>query len=57
MLITQYGPAYKARLARLIDVDVSTVRRAFNTKKPLPRLWIIAIGALLREGARGAAHD
>ncbi len=42
-LISVYGRNFKTKLATELGVDVSTVRRIFNTKDEIPRVYYFAI--------------
>lgn len=48
-LETVYGAHYKSPLARALEVNVSTIRRLFNSSKPLPLVYQKAIEKHLSE--------
>jgi hypothetical protein len=48
-LVNRYGENFKTPLARDLRVDVSTIRRLFNSPEELPFLYEKAIEALLSE--------
>lgn len=46
-LVDKYGKNFKTPLARDLGVDVSTVRRIFNTDRQITRANFIAINCIL----------
>ena len=50
-LVNHYGENFKTPLARDLRVDVSTIRRLFNSPEERPFLYEKAIQALLSEGS------